>query len=310
MKNLIKSIIFVLIFIVIYIGLSFIFVPKNGLKKYGIYKASLYEILAENRNTIDTIILGDSLVYSSVTPMDIYGKYGYTVFDCSEPAQVIADTYEYLKVAVESQNPKVVILEPNILFRDPKKRPWYNKPLKIIKNYLPLISYHNSWKRLLNIDTVNPHVVNAEKGYKRNIDVNPSYNYDYMRLNNKSQRIPNDNFEYLEKIIDYCKKNNIKLVFMAFPSQKSWNYKKHEKMEEISAFYNIEYINLNLIDELNIDWKTETKDFGSHLNFYGAKKVSNYIGEYLNSLNIIESHKNKKGYELWDKAYSDYISKQ
>ena len=301
---------FVIIFIIIYLGLSVLFLPKNHLRKYGIYKTSLYEILAENKNTIDTIILGDSLVYSSVTPLDIYGKYGYTVFDCSEPAQIISDTYNYLKVAVETQSPKVVILEPNILFRDPKKRPWYNKPFKIIKNHFPLITYHNSWKRLLNIDTINSHIINAEKGYKMNLDVNPSYNYDYMRLNKKSQRIPSGNYEYLEKIIDYCNKNNIKLIFMAFPSQKSWNNLKHEKMNEISSFYGVTYINLNLVDELNIDWRTETKDFGSHLNFYGAKKVSNYIADYLNNLNILESHKNKKGYEHWDNAYSDYVSKQ
>lgn len=306
MKNLTKSMLFILIFILIYIGLSFLFLPKKFLFDYGLYKTSMYDILDENKNTIDTIILGDSLVYSSVTPMDIYGEYGFTVFDCSQPAQIISDAYEYLKVAVETQSPKVVILEPNILFRDPNKRPWYDRPYKTIKNYFPLISYHNNWKKLFYSGNHNPKKTNVEKGYKRNIDINPSKNYDYMTLNKKSRRIPKENFEYLEKIIDYCKKNNIKLVFMAFPSQKSWNYKKHDAMNEIASRYNIEYINLNLVDSLNIDWRTETKDFGSHLNFYGAKKVSSYIGDYLNSLNLLENHKKQKGYEIWDSAYKYY----
>ena len=117
MKNVLKIIIFIANFVMIYIILSYFFLPKINLYKYGMYNTSLYEILGEKKNTIDTIVLGDSLVYSSVSPMEIYNEYGYTVFDCAEPAQILSDTYEYFKIAMDSQNPKVVIIEPNIFFR-------------------------------------------------------------------------------------------------------------------------------------------------------------------------------------------------
>lgn len=306
MKNLGKSILFIFGFIFLYIALSYLFLPKVNLKRFGLYNTSLYEILGENPNTVDVIVLGDSLVYSSISPMDIYGKYGYTVFACAEPAQILSDTYHYFDIALKSQNPKVVLMEANILFRDANKRPWYNRPLKIAKNSLPLVTYHNNWKKLL----FDNHKINSwsniSKGYKKNTDINPSYNYDYMKESERKANIPSINLEYFNKIVDACKKNNIKLILIGLPSQKSWYYTKHMKVEEISKEYNLEYINYNFDDIIHIDWESETKDQGSHLNYSGAKKISDMIGNYLESLNIIENHKNKKGYEEWDKAYRYY----
>ena len=134
MKNTIKIIMFITIAAIIYMGLSYLFIPKLNIKKYGMYNTSMYELLAEKQNTIDTIVLGDSLVYSAISPMEIYSKHGYTVFDCAEPAQIMSDAYEYYKIAIDSQNPKIVIIEPNMFFRDPKEKPWFNKTLKILKN--------------------------------------------------------------------------------------------------------------------------------------------------------------------------------
>ena len=117
MKNLFKSITFVLIFVSFIYILNYLLIPK-----YELLKPVSFEISGEKDDTIDVIFLGDSLVYSSVSPMEIWHDYGYTSFDCAEPAQILPDTYDYLKFAVEHQHPKVVMLEANVLFRNPKKR--------------------------------------------------------------------------------------------------------------------------------------------------------------------------------------------
>ena len=57
--------------------------------------------------------------------MIIWNNYGYTVFDLASAAQVINDSYKDLEYAVDTQNPKVVIFEADVLFRNPKKVPWY-----------------------------------------------------------------------------------------------------------------------------------------------------------------------------------------
>ena len=71
MNNFIKSIIFFIIFIMIIFLASYLSLNKESVHKYGMYKASLYQITNERENSIDVVAIGDSLVYSSVSPMDI-----------------------------------------------------------------------------------------------------------------------------------------------------------------------------------------------------------------------------------------------
>ncbi len=307
MNNLFKSIIFLTIFVILYIVLSYLLLPKTNLHKYGLYNTSMYEILGEKSNTIDIVVIGDSLVYSSISPMDIYGQYGYTMFDCSEAAQILPDAYNYFKIAIEIQKPKVVILEANILFRDANKRPWYNKPLKVLKNSLPLVTYHNNWKRMLFSSSKINGWINVSKGYKKNMDIKSSINYKYMKETKKARKIPEANYDYLKKIVDISLENDIKLILVGFPSQKSWTYKKHNMVKSLAEQFNLDYINLNINDELNIDWVNDTKDSGDHLNYFGAKKVSKYIGSYLKDLNILTDHKGDPKYEEWNKAYNYFL---
>ena len=306
MKKFFKFMLFILIFFLIYMGLSYIFLPKQNLIKYGLYKTSSYTILGEEPNTIDTIVVGDSLVYSSISPMEIYKKYGYTVYDCADAGIIIEDAYNYFEIAADSQKPKVAILEPNFFFRNPKKRPWYEKPKKVLQNSLPLFKYHNNWKKMV-FNNKSHSWINYYKGYKKNKNIKANQNYDYMHKNKLSAKIPPGNMEYFKKFVSYCKKNNIKLILISVPSQKSWSYDKHKTVEKLAKQYDLTYVNLNLVEDLTIDWSRETKDKGDHLNFYGAQKVSNYVGKYLEDSNLVKNHKGEKGYEDWDKALDYYL---
>lgn len=302
-KNILKTVLFFVIGIILFFAFSYLFMPKKNLLKYGFYKTSLFEILGENSKSIDVIVVGDSLVYSSISPMKIYGDYGYTVFNCAEPAQIISDAYEYYKVSVESQKPKIVFIEANMLFRDSSKKPWYNRYLKIFKNSTPLFKYHNNWKKIL---FSNLGLKNKDKGYIFSNKIKPSKNFDYMAKNKRKYNISQVNIDYFEKMLDIANKNNIKVVLLGLPSQKSWNNDKHKKILKLAKDYQLDYLNLNLIDDINIDWNKDTKDRGDHLNSYGSKKVSKYIGKYLKDTNILKSHKKDKKYKDWNTLYKLY----
>ena len=108
MKKVVKSISFVLILLLIIEGLTWLLLPGFNIQKFGTFNVAAYEILGEDRDTIDVVAVGDSLVYSSLSPMEIWEKFGYTTFDCAEAAQVISATYEHIKAAVESQHPQII----------------------------------------------------------------------------------------------------------------------------------------------------------------------------------------------------------
>ena len=300
MKNIVKSILFATILIIILESITIMFIPKDSIKKYGFQNTVKYEILEEKQNTIDVIFLGDSLVYSSISPMEIWDQYGYTGFDCAKAAESITDTYEYLKLAIEHEHPKIVMFEANVLYRDSNKRPWYYKLKSELFSVFPITRYHDNWKQ---IGTKKSEIIsNVNKGY---VYVTRSTKYKPIhKINNpkKLRPIPKGNIEEFEKIVKICKDNNIKLVLINNPSNKSWIYSKHYATKKISEKYNLDYIDLNLIKEVNIDWANETKDDGDHLNHSGAKKVSAYIGKYLHETGLLTDKRNDNNYKSWNKA--------
>ena len=77
----------------------------------------MYRIRQEKPYSIDVIIVGDSLSYTSVSPMQLWKEYGFTSFVCGQWGQKIGETEYMLKTVLNRQKPKVVILEANVLFR-------------------------------------------------------------------------------------------------------------------------------------------------------------------------------------------------
>lgn len=305
MKNIFKSFLFIFILFIILQVIGYLFLPNRNILKSGMYKVSAFEILGEKEKTVDALAVGDSLIYTSISPMEIWHNYGYTVFDCSESAQIIPDAYDYLVSAVETQKPKVIFMEANILFRDPKNKAWHKKEIKKLGNFMPIFKYHNNWKKILFGKSED--WIDKDKGYKYINKIVPSKKNDYMTPTDKEKKFPDGNIDYLDKIIELCQKNNIKFVLISTPSQGSWSYKKHLSTVKLSALKEIEFIDLNLNNPLDIDWKNDTKDAGSHLNYFGAVKVSRFIGDYLKNSNLTKDHRNDKNYEEWNKAFEKYI---
>ncbi len=302
MKNLLKGTLFVAIFIFLYYGFSYLLLPKENIKDFGLIKTAQYEILGEKKNSIDAIVIGDSLVYSSVIPMEIYKNFGYTVFDCAEAAFILPDAYDYYKVALESQHPKVALVGANMFFRNTRKRRWYIKYERMFKNIMPLLNYHNNWKNILFSDYG---IMSIQKGYKLNKKIIPSKPKSYMEKNDKEYKMIDENVLYLEKFVELAKTYDTKLIVIGFPSQDTWNYQKDQAILNLSKKYDFTYINLNNYD-LNIDWKSDTKDKGGHLNYYGALKASRFVGNILKDTNLLEDHRHDKNYKLWDRALERY----
>ena len=72
---------------------------------------------------------------------------------------------------------------------------------------------------------------------------------------------------------------------------------------------NFIYTHLNRIInkyDLNINWETDTKDEGGHLNYFGALKASEVLGNILKDTNLLVDHRGDKNYKLWDTAYLRY----
>lgn len=309
MKKFIKAAVFLLLVAILLEVTVFLLAPnKTNYLKYGPYNMGNFDILDEKEDTVDVIFLGDSLVYSSISPMVIWHEYGITSFDCADPGQPIPLSYKYLKAAIKSQHPKVVMMEADVIFRKYKSYRSRRMMLMTYTSILPVEKYHNNWKKLFSTESNKTKWINVAKGYKYiTKKKGMKQDNDNMEETEKLFDIPNGALDYLDKIIKLCDENNIKFILVSNPSKVSWNYSKTLTVSAIAKDRKIDFLDLNNGNPTNIDWKNETKDKGIHINYKGAKKVSKYIGNYLNNLKILEDHRKDEKYKEWNLAYDKYV---
>ena len=211
MKNVIKAIVFFMIFLVLLGVSSYVFVPKNNTTKFGIRQKEANGILGEENNTIDALFVGDSLVYTAISPMVIWEKYGISSYDLSTSAQFLYESYSFLDKALKTQKPKIVFLEVNTFFRKYKLTNVIGAEGKKI---FPVFEYHNRWKKLSINDffsNVNYTWTDYNKGYRfmDKISAPDDVNKDYMRETKEIKEIPKLNYRYIKMLIELCQSKNI-----------------------------------------------------------------------------------------------------
>lgn len=303
------------LFILLFL-LSYLILPYNSMEE-GLYKKA-NGILKEPENTIDYIVIGDSEASASISPMEIWNDYGYTGYNCGVPAQRLQDTYYLLERLLKKQSPKVIMLETNALYRDFKYiNALENTVDDTAKKLFPIYKYHNNWRYFHLYMLKNLHKnsdqgpVTVYKGFQYNTAVKPYKGGPYAKETDQVYHIGDQPMQYMNKIVDLCRERGIELILYSSPSPKCWTYKKHNAALSFAKEKQLTYIDFNLMtDELNIDWAKDSRDEGDHMNYYGGKKVSDYMGAYLSKQTSLADHRAETNYAAWNeelKAYKKMI---
>lgn len=272
---------------------------------------SIYAIQREPEETIDILVLGDSLSYSSVSPMSLWNRHGYTAFVCGQPGQNMFESEELLKIALETQSPKVVILETNAIIQDRLKGRTLNDTMDTLFNYyLPLFRGHDVWKSLVMKKEYAEVGYTKYKGFPFRGDVKPYEEGSYMNKTDKKAELPEKNVEHLQNILDMCRDCGADLILLGTPSPSNYNYSVHNAIAEYAEKQGLTYLDMILItDEIGIDWNTDTLDKGDHLNLSGTEKVTEYLGRYLSDNYSLTDHRGDAAFDQWTKVAAEYDEK-
>lgn len=306
-------VLFLGIFVLLLVGTSALFVPKDNTVSAGIDERdeNAYGILAEEENTIDVIVVGDSLCYTGISPLRMWEEQGISSYVCGQTAQRMTESYYVLKRALENQQPEVVILETNLLFWPSDTEEQINQALfESAAYYFPVFEYHNQWKHLDagDIDEVEYQNRINNKGFHMKWDCVPYTGGEYMVETMVAKEVPRVERFFLEKMVELCRDKGIEFVLLSLPSPKDYNYESHNSAQMLAEKYGITYLDMNLItEEIGIDWNQDVLDGAEHLNVYGAEKTSIYLGNYLIENYGIQNHRGEEEYQSWNGCYDQYV---
>lgn len=325
-RSFTKLLAFVLAFVLSLYFLSTYVFSKTGAFAYNNTYNKAYSFLFEPENTIEIAGIGNSNLYSAVVPMTIYENTGYTSTIISSPHQSTQLSEIFLEELLETQSPKVLLLEADMLYdgqttyKASKQKSELSKRINTatqllssdflqnkIQSVFSVFIFHDRWKSF----SVKQFVNNAREeqsfetidhGYYFNDTVRPAKANDEMQPTDLVQDIDFDEKAFFNEIVNTCKGKGIEVVLISVPTTHSWSYYKHNGAAQLAAENGIDYIDFNLLyDEIGFDISKDFRDAGHHCNFSGAVKVSNYLSDYLkeNYSDILTDTRDDESYAFW-----------
>lgn len=276
--------------------------------KYGdwnyLVKVGNFDLI--EKNTMDVIVLGSSHAYCSVDNLLLKEEYDIMSYTLATQQQSVKLNYYYFQEMLKTQSPDAVVIELFMVGRvngyqsddilhdaiDVLPMSWNKIQLiedavpedKRMEHYFPIIKYHTRWKELTWDDFSFDYKswIDEERGFVRLQRVYPT-ELDLSLSMGYEREISSEDLEYLGKIEELAKENNIELIYLYAPYPMDGNGVDYAYTIELYAQKKgITYINgYELLSELNYDGATDFCDEYGHLNENGAQKLTYYLGECL-----------------------------
>lgn len=288
------------------------------------YSRQKYEDFYIEKEDFDVLFLGTSHVINAIYPMELWERYGITSYNMANHSENICVNYWQLVNALRYTKPKVVVVDLYAIDADAKVNlkylhnftdtiPAFDTKMRMVMDLLPkeewpeylfeFSLYHTRWDEDLSYSDLKPEK-RYEKGAEFRAEVIPN-EIPVLISKEEFDSTPRVNKEYLKKIIELCKKEDIEIVLTYLPYSAPISHQKPANWGYfVSQQYNVPYI--NMLYENVIDYKTDCADEGSHLNVCGAINVTTYLGEYLVESYHLQNHKSDDKYEHWDEDYEEY----
>ena len=301
----------------------------------------------DNAGGNDVIFVSDCEVYENFSPITLWQDYGITSYIRGSAQQLIWQSYYLMEETFKYETPKVMVF--NVLemkYDTPKSTGdsgqreaynrmtldgmrWSEQKVKSIEasmtneekekdgiwSYIfPILRYHDRWseissedfKYIFSRDSV------TDNGYLMQVKVNPKGD-DYFVQPLVDYNFGENAYKYLDMMVELCESHGTQLVLIKAPSLSPiWYDEWDEQMENYAEEHGLLYINfLEKIDEIGIDWNTDTYDQGLHLNVYGAEKLSEYFGKILVEECGVEDHRDDEEISAkWEEKCETYMNRK
>lgn len=190
-----------------------------------------------------------------------------------------------------------------------------------IEYYLPLIKYHSAYNDMPDSFKYMRACFEQKlrgntilKGFKTRTRVfqplQKLYNKEIQTDNKKAPLSPTAEAE-MKKLLDYCKKEKINIVFFRAPHMIDENTvtrsERTNTLEELITKNGFDFYNFERnYTKLGIDLKNDFYNY-DHLNIYGCEKFTEYLGKLLvDKYNIGRTQLTEKQEKKWNNAAKSF----
>lgn len=333
MKRL-KAIIYGTLFVILF---SLFFIRLQGIvtQKYfndGSDNANgLYE---EKDDDIEVLFLGASQAVCGFDPLVMYEDYGVAGYVYAASWQHLQITDYWLKEALKTQSPKVVVLECGNCFQtedeipdneiqlsmpyikntpdkiqflfDAAGREWNDKFYSYV---FPLLQFKARWKEW---DMTDFKYRTADKfNYSRGryyCDTVLDEACDLSSYNDQTiMEISDLNRNVMDSIVAICAENDIQLILVKLP-QTEWTKGESKAIQDYADTNDLLFIDyFTVLDEIEFDTKNDFWDV-RHMNDFGAEKVSKHLGKLLVQCDGITDRRMDTESNAWDISLEKKLS--
>lgn len=341
-KRLIAGVLFLLLSAGSLLGLSQVVFPKEIKTTDMVDDSTVRGYRGEPQNSIDVFFVGNSDVYRGVSPMEMYAEHGVTGYVSGQPAISMRESRRLIEDMLKYQKPRVLVLEADALFASENKMPreekhfanaaqrlsyykditqaalkgfsdntYNNIVLGGLEYVLPILKNHAAWKDWDGMgDGDTSRYRSNSKGFVVNAETRGyAFGFGYMEAAVQSERISARNLGELQRILELCRENDMQLMLLSVPCAGSWSMAKHDAVRAFANENGLLYLDFNepeLASKIGFDWNTDSRDGGKHLNLAGAKKLSPYLGAYLDENFALPDRRTDENYRSWDNDLQIY----
>ncbi len=321
MENNIKILLKTILLLLIVVGLGYKFTAYFKLEPSD--DGNSFKSLP--KNTLDILAIGSSHSQYSINPAVIHQEIGAYTYVLGSPCQPMAMSYMFLKQALETQKPKVVVLDvftmlpaqavcyaDGMFYRAINEMTNKNKieasmlvdNPKVRWDYLfDLRMNHDNWKtmEIPKPKTVTPSF-NKQLGYVSEKPTEYIFHHLLKWETTEEVTLKQKDIDMLEKINTLCKENDIKLVLIKAPFDiDQQNHNALASVWKLADKLKIEYIDYTKIAD-DIGFTIGMHGDTWHCNIWGSELVSSHLSMYLKEKGYLtDLSKNME----WEQLLSD-----
>ena len=283
------------------------------------------------KTDLDVVFFGTSTTYCSIAPPYLWDRFGFTSYTRAGDSETMWQTYYLLRDTVRYNKPGVVVLDMSSMkfgeefVEEPANRKIIDgmrlskdkldcarasmyKDESLASYVFPVFRFHSRWDELKTED--------FRYAFEKPVVTHDGYLMSYEAVNDDEangsgdeyMKLPDKSVEYLIKIMEYCRDNDIKLFLVKSPTYINWYESYDEEIRSLCSPYGVEYTNFDdQKDEMGLVRAEDYSDGHSHLNIYGAEKYCDHLGKYIKDRADIPDHRDDPSYSaVWSVKYDRY----